>query len=296
MSNNEQLNFFGEKQDFIKSPLNYTGGKYKLLPNLFELVPKNIKTFYDIFGGGFNVGINVDSERIVYNDINCYLGELFVYFRNEGFHKVNQDIKSVIKKYNLNQENVEGYNELRKDYNSNPSALNLFILICFAFNHQIRFNSRHEFNSPFGKNRSSYNESIENNLNKFCFNLQNKNVEFNSKDFTEFIKVEYNTDDFVYCDPPYLITTGSYNDGKRGFKDWSIEEEKQLLGYLDSLNNQGIKFMLSNVFYHKGLSNGILIEWSKKYKVHYVNKNYKNSSYNGKNKDKKTVEVIITNY
>lgn len=294
--NSEQLNFFNDKTDFVKSPLNYTGGKYKLLPNIFELAPSNINTFYDIFGGGFNVGINADSKKIIYNDMNCYLSEMFEYFKTEGFENVNTNIKNIITTYNLNQENVDGYNKLRKDYNNSPSPLCLFVLTCYSFNHQIRFNSKHEFNTPFGKDRSSYNDSIENNLSKFCYNLQKKDTEFYSKDFTEFMKNDYNTDDFIYCDPPYLITTGSYNDGKRGFKDWGIEEEKQLLKFLDLLNEKGIKFMLSNVFYHKGLSNDLLIEWSNKYNVHYVDKDYKNSSYHGKNTDKKTVEVIITNY
>ncbi len=51
--------------------------------------------------------------------------------------------------------------------------------------------------------------------------------------------------DLVYCDPPYLITTGSYNDGKRGFKDWTLKEERELLALLDDLDRQGILFALS---------------------------------------------------
>lgn len=293
---NIQIGFFEDKRNFVKSPLNYTGGKFKLLPNIFELVPENINTFYDVFGGGFNVGINAIANKIVYNDMNNYLGEMFNYFKTNDFETVVKDIKKVIKKYDLSLSNNEGYNLLRKDYNEKPCPLYLFVLTCYSFNHQIRFNSKHEFNTPFGKERSSYNDSIENNLKNFCENLKNKNIDIYSYDFNKFLKFEYNKDDFVYCDPPYLITTGSYNDGKRGFKDWSEKEEKELLNYLDFLDSNNIKFMLSNVFYHKGLQNDLLIEWSKKYTVHFVDKNYKNSSYHGKNTDKKTVEVIITNY
>lgn len=36
----------------IKSPLNYVGGKYKLLPQILPLFPDRIRTFYDVFGGG----------------------------------------------------------------------------------------------------------------------------------------------------------------------------------------------------------------------------------------------------
>ena len=38
--------------EYIKSPLNYTGGKYKLLPQILPLFPNEIDTFIDLFGGG----------------------------------------------------------------------------------------------------------------------------------------------------------------------------------------------------------------------------------------------------
>ncbi len=100
----------------------------------------------------------------------------------------------------------------------------------------------------------------------------------------------------MYCDPPYLITTGSYNDGKRGFKGWSEKEEVELLHLLDDLNSKNIKFALSNVLEHKGKVNTILLEWSKKYNVYDLNMSYSNSNYQTKNKDKATREVLITNY
>ena len=98
----------------------------------------------------------------------------------------------------------------------------------------------------------------------------------------------------IYCDPPYLITTGSYNDGNRGFKDWSQKEDRQLLQLLDEADRRGIRFALSNVLEHKGRVNEELAEWSKKYIVHELNCSYSNSSYNtGRGKSR---EVLITNY
>lgn len=38
--------------NLIKSPLNYVGGKYKLLPQILPLFSDRIRTFYDVFGGG----------------------------------------------------------------------------------------------------------------------------------------------------------------------------------------------------------------------------------------------------
>lgn len=61
----------------IQSPLNYTGGKYKLLPQILPLFPKNIDLFVDLFCGGCNVGINVEANRFLYNDINRNLQYIY---------------------------------------------------------------------------------------------------------------------------------------------------------------------------------------------------------------------------
>lgn len=37
---------------YIKSPLNYTGGKFKLLPQILPLMPDDIENFVDLFCGG----------------------------------------------------------------------------------------------------------------------------------------------------------------------------------------------------------------------------------------------------
>lgn len=69
-----------------------------------------------------------------------------------------------------------------------------------------------------------------------------------------------------------------------------------MLELLDKLNERGIKFALSNVFYHKGEANEKLIEWSKKYTVTYLDKTYSNCNYHIKERNAKTVEVLVTNY
>lgn len=280
---------------YIKSPLNYTGGKYKILDSIIPCFPKNIGTFIDLFGGGFNVGINVKAKSIVYNDHNLFLSQMFEYFQKEGTNVIDK-IYSRIKEFSLSIDNIDGYLTLRSEYNKTKNILDLFILTCYSFNHQIRFNSRHEFNTPFGKMRSEYNKTIEENLINFLKALQSKNIKFYSKDFTFLYNMDLGENDFVYADPPYLISNASYNDGKRGFKNWGGNEEEQLLELLDYLNCKNVKFALSNVLIHKGLKNTILIKWSRKYNIKHIEKNYNNSSYQRKNKDKETQEVLICNY
>ena len=279
-----------------KSPLNYTGGKYKLLPQILPIFPKKINTFVDLFCGGCNVGINVENvNKVILNDNLTYLIDMYIAFKNRD---VIAHIENRIEEFNLTLTNAEGYNKLRDMYNSNSSdPLDLFVLIAYSFNHQIRFNNSHKFNTSFGKDRSSFNNRMKNNLIKFLDIIKKDSFYFTNTDFNYFDFSMINKEDFVYCDPPYLISTGSYNDGKRGFKGWTEVEENQLLSKLDELNCRNIKFALSNVIEHKGKSNDILKSWIKSgdYEVHYMDINYANSNYQTSDKGG-SVEVLITNY
>lgn len=85
----------------MKSPLNYIGGKYRLLPQILPLFPKQINTFVDLFAGGLDVSINVDARRIICNDINNYVISLFEYFKETSIDNLTKQIQLVIEEYQL---------------------------------------------------------------------------------------------------------------------------------------------------------------------------------------------------
>lgn len=286
--------------NYIKSPMNYTGGKYKLLPQILPLFPTEINTFVDLFTGGGNIAVNVNANKIIANDNETHVIDIYKAFQN-GYDSVEGIINAIetyIAKYNLSIDNTEGFNKLRNDYNSNPFKSNyitstmLYVLICYSFNHQFRFNSKGEFNMPFGKNRSQWNDTMKKNLINFHKAITEKNIIFTNKDFNELKIDKLSSNDFVYCDPPYLITCATYNE-KDG---WNENSERKLLELLDKLNSQSVKFALSNVLFSKGKTNDILIEWSQKYNVHHLDYTYQNCNYHTKDKESKPDEVLITNY
>ncbi len=287
-------------KDFTKSPLNYIGGKHKILNQIIPYFPKNINNFVDLFAGGFNVGINAEAKKVYCNDNLVYIIKMFEVFKSENLDTTLQHIKKRIKQFELSLTNENGYKKIRSLYNKQKNPLDLFVLIAFSFNHQIRFNNNHEFNNPFGRERSSFNPQMKKNLENFILKLKEKKVVFSNVCFDDFDFSFLSKNDFVYCDPPYLITTGTYNDGKRGFKGWTEKEELKLLETLDKLDKQKIKFALSNVLEHKGKSNSILKEWllnNPKYKVNYIDYNYSNSNYQTIIRDKNSsIEILVTNY
>lgn len=293
----EQIYYFEKRKDvYIKSPMNYIGGKYKLLPQIEKLFPPAINTMVDLFCGGCDVSVNTIAKNIYANDINNFVIDIFKEFQNKSTEELLNEIDSLIKEYKLSKENKEGFIELRNHYNSSEdkNPIELYTLVCYSFNYQFRFNSLHEYNNPFGKNRSHFSGSMRTNLIRFKKAIDD--ITFSCENFKNFDYSKLKKGDFLYADPPYLITTGSYNDGKRGFEGWTEEDDLALFKILDDLSKKGVSFALSNVLEHKGKSNDKLKEWASKYKIHYLNYDYKNSSYQGKNKEKDTIEVLITNY
>lgn len=279
---------------FIKSPLNYVGGKYRLLPQIVPYFPKHIHVFLDMFSGGANVGINVEAEKVIFNDINSKINELFRYIQANSLDDILDKIYGYIDKYHLSKTNEAGFKKFRHDYNKSPNPIALYTLVSYSFNYQFRFNNKMQYNNPFGRNRSHFSKRMESNLINFSNRLDDIDAKFTDHYFT---KINMNTlgkDDFVYADPPYLITTGSYNDGNRGFVNWTDKQDKELRNVLDSLDHRDIRFALSNVLRHKGEENIPLIKWSQKYNVHHLNYSYSNSSHNTTHKG--SDEVLITNY
>lgn len=283
------------KNDLIKSPLNYTGGKYKLLPQILPLLPENIDTFVDMFCGGCNVGVNVEANRIIFNDFMPQLIELFQKWKEEGVNKTIEYIEDRVKEFNLSKTNQEGFLKIRDEYNKNRDIRDLFVIIAHAFNHQIRFNSKGEYNMPFGKDRSEWNGTMKKNLISFITILLTKKCYFTNKSFEELKIDNLKENDFVYADPPYLITCASYNENG----GWNEKQEYKLLEVLDKCNERNIKFALSNVLENKGKKNTILIDWTKKnnYNIHHLNMTYSNCNYHALDKSSGTTdEVLITNY
>ena len=303
-------------QEFAKSPLNYVGGKYKLLEQLTKRFPTEVNTFVDYFCGGGNVGVNMKANKVIAVDKEKYLINVLNLFKTYSYTQIIDKLDDIILQYNLSNSYIYGYKyykcdsssglgsynkdkylKLREDYNkmkedSEEKTFKFLILIIYGFNHQIRFNSAGEFNMPVGKR--DFNGSIRKNLLAFCEKLRNKNVEFVNEDFKKFKIDNLTSEDFCYFDPPYLLGDASYNENN----NWTEKDEKDLLNYIDQLNKKNIKFALSNVTQHRGEKNNLLIDWAieNRYNINYLDYNYNNSNYHSKSKNNITEEVLITNY
>ncbi|UOX40414.1 DNA methyltransferase [Aeromonas phage GomatiRiver_11] len=254
----------------------YTGNKQKILPEIMNKFPTEYGRFVDLFCGGLSVALNVKGP-VIANDIQKPIVDMFEAARNYEWSEIEQ----MAKDRNLSKGNRETYDELVKEYNSTKDPILLLLLHYYSFSNMIRFNKVGEFNAPFGKRQINKNSG-----RKFLhFKQNNSKIKFVSDSFRN---IEIDDGDFVYADPPYLITVAEYN------KFWSDVEDIALMEYLDTLDKRGIKFGMSNVFHHHGKTNDRLIKWAGKYTTHFIDKNYVFNAYHTKESGG-TVEVYITN-
>lgn len=275
----------------VQSPLNYTGSKTKMVPIIKEYLPQEpLHTFIDAFGGGFNVGINISAERIVYNDINPFVKGLIQSFRLDTYEYLTY-VSKLIQKYGLAPNSTEGYVALRNKYNSTPISKRdprmLYTLILYGFQQQIRFNTNHGFNNPIGSRW--FNECLLSKFITFARCSKSKNVEYLNVSFERLID-QITPDTFVYADPPYRSTLGVYNDGKRGFEGWTIEHEQRLCLFLDQIHQREAKFMLSYVIQVEDFYNADVANWAERNGYHVIDIKVPQGRYNNRR------EVLIINY
>lgn len=268
--------FFVEKKDpadvVYESPLNYIGSKARVIPAIRENLPSDIDDFIDAFGGGFNVGINIRSESVVYNEYNHFVKELIESFWQYDTFSYIVYMKKMIRRFELEPGRKDAYLNVRDYYNSLPEDKRdprlLLVVILYSFQQQIRFNSNHGFNNPVGMRW--FNDNLLEKLISFSRRIKELNVCFSCADYTDTFRYVDDGHTFVYLDPPYMLTNGSYNDGKRGFKGWDVSQEAALFEFLDKLNHEGSRFMLSYVLEHKGKVNQNLVDWTQDNHYHII--------------------------
>lgn len=302
---------------FVASPLNYTGGKFKLLSQLVPEFPRRIRKCIDLFCGGCNVGANMIAREVVLNDSCKPLISMIETMSGMGGATFEAEVEKLIKHFGLSDSDSNGYEyygcesgaglanynrepylRLRAHYahledNTPEKAVALYVLVVYAFNNQMRFNAKSEFNLPVGKR--DFNSRMKEKLRMFVARLQERNFILSAHDFRQINLTNLGMHDFVYADPPYLVTTASYNENG----GWGQSEERELLGVLDRLHARRCRFALSNVLESNGHVNEILRDWievhSNEYRIVDIARNYDNSNYHRKNAGR-TREVLVLNY
>lgn len=296
----------------VRPFVKWVGGKSKLIPQMEQYYPKELKekkidVYIEPFVGGGAILIDIlkkyNIKKIYAFDINKNLINCYNIIKDKVDSLV-LELKKLEEEYlKLDDENrKEYYYDIRKKYNSinienEKEALEKTTYFIFlnktCFNGLYRENRRGQFNVPIGKYK---NPTICDEKNLIELSKLIKNVTFINGDYRESYKyIEENT--FIYFDPPYrpINKTSSFTSYSK--EDFNDENQKELGEYFRKINdnNSNVKLMLSNSNpknnneeddFFEQIYNGFKINEIKANRM--INSN--------KEKRGKISELLITNY
>ena len=275
------------------------GNKFNLLPQMLPYFPKDINTFYDLFGGSATVSMNVKAKKYVVNDLNNHIYNLYEMFKNKSADEIIYYCEQMRDNYGFTKDiasrkifvplNKEPFYKCRDYLNENPSTLGYYFLSFYSFCNQFRF-SKGKLNISAGNGYFKDESKIL--IKDTCSFFIRDNVLSFNKSYNDF--TEFELDSFVYMDVPYCNTNAMYNGETDLVDDWNEESDYEFFRYCEMLNEKGIKFAISNVFCNKGKSNDHLKEWCEKNKwiVHHLNMKYASHGVDTNETD----EVLICNH
>lgn len=295
-----------------RSPIFYVGDKSKLLPQLLPHFPKEINRYVEPFLGGGVVSLNVQAQKYQLSDNSIHLisvhkrlrelsqtgnliGEVCRRIKSHGLtcsylgDSVAKKLISKFPKTYFAEANREAFLKLRAAINcaQDPDPLDLYILVIYGFNRMWRFNKSGEFNIPVGN--VDFNARTAGALSDFAeFHSKHKNITYTTRDFRDSVtRFDLGPNDFVYLDPPYLITQAEYNTR------WQEKNDEDLRKVFEFLHSKNVRVAMSNVLRYRDNKNITLERWAREFRIIDVNSNYINRF---DNKQKIIREVLIVNY
>lgn len=283
----------------MKPLVKYRGGKSKEIPHLIKHIPEYSGRYIEPFFGGGALFFHLEPKRAIINDINSKLISFYLGVKND-FDVLKAELSEIEKIYTKNREEFEArkvinpelrvhddneplYYQIRDMFNniSNKKysdALLYFFINKTAYSGMIRYNSKGEFNVPYGRYKN-FNTSL---VTKHHSNLL-LNTEIYNLDYSDIFNMT-KKDDFVFLDPPYDCIFSDYGnvEHKDGFDE---ENHVELARQYRSLKCKALMVISRTSLTEKLYGDMIVDEYGKSYSVNIRNRFKSEASH-----------ILISNY
>lgn len=224
----------------MKSFLKWAGGKSRILPVLKKYLPSG-KRFIEPFVGSGVVSLNVDYPSYLIADNNSDLISVWKY--------LSVDFVADCEKLFTPENNVrEVFDSLKEEFNSLPirdinyrKAVLFIYLNRHCFNGLCRYNSKSQFNVPFGK----YDQPKFPKQEMLACLDKVKKFEIKLADFRDvFDGVEEG--DVIYADPPYVPLSESANFDNYSAGGFGLSDHINLANHAHIAKLKGARVIISN--------------------------------------------------
>ena len=234
------------KNKLVVPFLKWVGGKRQLIPEIRKLLPKGVsnRPYYEPFIGGGALFFDLQPKYAIINDSNEELINVYNVIKKNP-NELIEDLKK--------HKNTAEYFYKIRSLDRSPifnkltnieRASRIIYLNKTCYNGLYRVNNAGEFNSPFGKykNPNIINEPVIKAVSKY---LNSAQIQISNEDY-EVALQNIPSNSFVYLDPPYHPISESSNFTGYVQGGWNEEDQLRLRNVCDTLNSNGIKFLLSN--------------------------------------------------
>lgn len=190
-----------DKKKFIQPLIKWNGSKYDELKYFIDIIPTDISTYLEPFAGSAAVMFNVSAEKYVISDVHKELVDFYNEIKNDNSHKIYEYMEN-------NKNDEDTYYKVREftPTNSLENASRFYYLRKTCFRGMMRYNSKGQFNIPFGRYKTCNFEI----LNEKFYHDKLKKCDILLKSF-EYIFENYNDEkNFMFLDPPYDSTFTDY--------------------------------------------------------------------------------------
>ena len=270
----------------MKPLIKYRGGKSKEIPHIIKHIPKYEGKYIEPFFGGGALYFHLEAKKAIINDINSKLMNFYLCVKND-FNSLQKELDEIGKIYKANRKRFEQlkqktpekrvkddnetlYYEIREMFNDlsekkYSEALLYFFINKTAYSGMIRYNSKGEFNVPYGRYANLNISLVTASHSILLSNTEIYNIDYND------IFDMANEDDFMFLDPPYDCVFSDYGNAehKDGF------DEKKHIELADNFRNLKCKSLMvigRTPLTEKLYESMIIGEYGKSYAVNIRNR------------------------
>jgi DNA adenine methylase len=284
----------------MKPLVKYRGGKSKEIPHLIKHIPKYGGRYIEPFFGGGALYFHLEPKKAIINDINSKLIAFYHGVKND-FENLNKELEEIGKIYKINRKKFEElkqktpeqrvkddnealYYELRDMFNDlidkkYSDALLYFFINKTAYSGMIRYNSKGEFNVPYGRYAN-----LNTSLVTISHNRLLSNTEIYNLDYKEIFEMA-EEDDFMFLDPPYDCIFSDYGNVEYKEDGFNEKSHKELADSFRNLKCKALMVIGRTPLTEELYKDLIIDEYGKFYAVNIRNR-FKSSA----------KHILISNY
>lgn len=283
----------------MKPLVKYRGGKSKEIPQIIKHIPQFNGRYIEPFFGGGALYFHLEPKKAIINDINSKLIAFYNGVKNnydklrieldeiEKLYSINrrsfEELKSKTPELRVDDENDTLYYQIRDMFNDlsekkYSDALLYFFINKTAYSGMIRYNSKGEFNVPYGRYTNINTSLVTNGHRRLLSNTAIFNLDYSS------IFEMAEEDDFMFLDPPYDCIFSDYGntEHKDGFNE---KNHTELANAYKNLKCKALMVIGRTPLTEKLYGEMIVDEYGKSYAVNIRNR-FKSTA----------IHILISNY